>query len=514
MSEEFVNTNSDNNEAINADAGNGKNKKTKKPSWDEMYGKKKKKKSKKAKFIIGIIVIAAIALVGFGVLKYLSFVQKTMDSISSECIVESYDQRDLTTYINTTGTVESSDTQYITTTLQYPVKELKFKLGDKVKKGDVVCTIDTEEIDRRINDLQAQSGDSNRRQYKEVEISNRQLNQTIESSDSAINKAEQEVNKAKQAYEDEKTLFEDAKAAYESANADMEAETDEVQKMSLAENVMTLKANKEAQELKMNEKKASYEAAKTAYDQAVESRKQSVQSAENSNELTLSGVSTYSAVESEIDQYYDMKEKSVIIAESDGIVTAVNATEGLPASGTIMQIDNENDLKIRVEIKESEVFKVKEGMEVEISNSNLEQVTAKGKVDKVYRFVSGTSADTASALTGTVDKTPHYTVIIKVDEFTDLLLGMNVKVKIATGNEMSVMAVPYTAIMTDDDENEYVYVAEEQAKGITMVVRKDVETGETGDYYTEIKGGSLEKGDKVICYPETVTEGGIVKIKE
>ena len=47
-----------------------------------------------------------------------------------------------------------------------------------------------------------------------------------------------------------------------------------------------------------------------------------------------------------------------------------------------------------------------------------------------------------------------------------------------------------------------------------MAVRKDIETGESGDYYTEIVGGDLEPGDKVTCYPDKVFEGSIVKITE
>ena len=92
---------------------------------------------------------------------------------------------------------------------------------------------------------------------------------------------------------------------------------------------------------------------------------------------------------------------------------------------------------------------------------------------------------------------------------------MKIKVKIATGNEIKVLAVPYTAIMTDeDDDKEYVYIAKDQGSGLYMAVRKDIETGESGDYYTEIVGGDLEPGDKVICYPDKVFEGSIVKITE
>ena len=90
---------------------------------------------------------------------------------------------------------------------------------------------------------------------------------------------------------------------------------------------------------------------------------------------------------------------------------------------------------------------------------------------------------------------------------------MKLKVRIATGEELTTNAVPYTAILSDA-EGDYVFVAEEVSNGMYQVKRKNITKGMSGDYYTEIVSGDLETGDKVICYPNTVTEDGVIKINE
>ena len=277
----------------------------------------------------------------------------------------------------------------------------------------------------------------------------------------------------------------------------------------------TAKKVMDAAEITMTEKQAAYEAAKDGYDQTVDGQIDAIESAENSNEITHSNVSTYSAIATELANYYDLKAKTIIKAEHDGIVTEVKATEGLVPSGVILQIENDNNLSVTVDIKERDIFKMKEGLPAEISSGSIEDVTGTGKVSKVIDFVSGEAeTDQLSSMQGS-KSSDQYKAVIDIDSFEKLLLGMKIKVKIATGNEIKVLAVPYTAIMTDeDDDKEYVYIAKDQGSGLYMAVRKDIETGESGDYYTEIVGGDLEPGDKVICYPDKVFEGSIVKITE
>ncbi len=489
-------------------------------SWEEKYGKKgrngKKKKGKPA-IIIGIVVVV-LALIGAAVYGFSKFMKKTTDSLGQETLVEEYKEQDMTTYINSTGVVASREVQSVVSTLQYPIKEIKVQVGDRVKAGDTVCIIDDKDINQKIDALEAQASDEDRRQAKELEIADRQLSQAYNSSARTVSRAEDKIDDAQEAYEDAKDDYEKAEKAYKNAQKKLKkakkaTDTDALKKKTDA--ATTAKKVMDAAEITMTEKQAAYEAAKDGYDQTVDGQIDAIESAENSNEITHSNVSTYSAIATELANYYDLKAKTIIKAEHDGIVTEVKATEGLVPSGIILQIENDNNLSVTVDIKERDIFKMKEGLPAEISSGSIEDVTGTGKVSKVIDFVSGEAeTDQLSSMQGS-KSSDQYKAVIDIDSFEKLLLGMKIKVKIATGNEIKVLAVPYTAIMTDeDDDKEYVYIAKDQGSGLYMAVRKDIETGESGDYYTEIVGGDLEPGDKVICYPDKVFEGSIVKITE
>ncbi len=485
----------------------------KKMSWNEKYGKKKKVK-KGTKVIIFVII--ALVLVGGGaaVYGYSKVMKKAMDSLGDETLVESYGKRDMTTYINSTAKVESQNVHLVTTTLSYPVKEIKVEVGDKVKAGDVVCIIDDEDINDRIDALEEQASDEERRQAKEKEIADRQLQQSRDASGYNVEKALDSVSEAKAELDAAKEEYEAAKNIYEIAQEEKEAgESIDDMNTSVDATVAEYKAEYETAKAKKQEKEAAYEAALKSYDNTVEGSKESIQSAENSNELTTSNLSSYSAVTNELASYYKMKGKTVILAGQDGIVTEINAQEGLPAGGAILKIEDDSKLRVETDVKEKDIFKLKEGQDVELENSSLEDVSGKGKISKVVMFSSESNEQLASAASG--NSATSYKAIVDIDSFENMLLGMKVKVKIATGTEISVNAVPYTAILSDDDDSEYVYVAVDTGSaGMHMVKRKNIETGESGDYYTEVTGGELEEGDKVILFPEKVMEDSVVKVKE
>ncbi len=528
----------------------------------------KKKKSKKGIVItiIIVVVLLLIILIARGCSKMMTNVT---ESLGEDVIVEEYGMKDMTTYINTSGKVGSQTVCKVTTSLQYPIKEIKVEIGDRVKKGDVLCTIDTTELDEKIEALEAQASDEDRRAATEIEISNRQLNQARESTDTnvanaaqavtdaenavaqaegerieaeqVLNQAEQALNQKKKQAEKEaekarKQAEKEAEKAKKEAkknkkkgkNTDTDATTETTTQATtqattqnsteLSEKDPDVVAYNTAKQVysaavqKKEEKVAAHKAAVDAYNQALQGQKDTIQNAENSNELTLSGISSYSQTASQLADCYKMKNDSVILAETDGIVTAMNGIEGLVANGPIMQIEDDKNLQIAVDIKERDILTINESMKAEISNNALEEVTGKGQVSKVINFVSGSGSEAQISQTG--ESADKYSAIIKVTEANNMLLGMNVKVKISTGTQVQVMAVPYTAIMNDDD-GEYVCVAiPAGTSGMYMVQRVGVETGVTGDYYTEIVGGELKEGAKVISYPDTVTIGGVIKVAE
>ncbi len=492
MDNNFEQTNPQGNQPMTAD--------TKKKA------KKDKKKKGKKGLIIGLVIgVAVIGIAAYGASKVKGAVEQAKESLGDGTVVDEYGKKDMSTYIDVTGTVESQNVENVYTSLTYPVKEVRVKVGDTVKKGDVLCTIDTEEIDDNIEQLEAQASDDERIKAKQIESASHSINSAAASKNRTVDEANQAIDEARKAFEDADADYYEKLDEY---NAAVESDAgDEI--------IQTKKSALDLAEETWYAKQYAYDQATDSFSDTAAAASENYQSVKDSADVTIINNSlNYSQTSVSLAKYYKMKNESVIIAETSGIVTSVNAVEGVPANGALMTIQDDKNLELTVGIREKDFFSVKEGMSVELSNSSLDNVTGTGTVTKINNFATAdtSAAATAAAAAGTaVDNT--YKAKITVSSFTDMMLGMKVKARISTGEEMTTEAVPYTAIMSDA-YGDYVYVAQEASAGMYTVVKKEVTKGMSGDYYTEITSGELEEGDLVICYPSTVKENDIIAVNK
>ncbi len=485
--------------------------------------KKAKKKGGAKKWIIIIAAVAVVFIIG-AVVLFKSFMNKAKSAMDNKTVVQEYGMHDMTSYISTKGTVESQNVQCISTRLQYPIDEIKVSVGDKVKKGQVVCTIETDDIDKQITNLESKASDEERAQAKQLETSRHGLENARKSSNVEISSAAEALDEARKEYESAVEAVEPAYAAATAAQTAYETAYEkatpgdavaEAALKDLKKAYETAYATAVAADESVELKKAAYDAAVKAYNKTVEASGEAIQSAQDTLDMTSITVSSVSELTIQLAELYEQKENSVIKSDVSGIVTSVSGTEGQVCQGTILQIEDNENLQIKVEIKERDIFKVKEGQEVTISNDSLQDIAAEGVVDKVVNFVaSSEDASTNPLMQGAAQKSSGYSAVIKVTSGDGLLLGMTVKTKIAMGAESSLFSVPYTAIITDSDETSKVYIAKEVANGMYQSEEVEVETGEVGDYYTEIVSGDLKQGDLVILYPDTITSGSLFGIEK
>ena len=76
---------------------------------------------------------------------------------------------------------------------------------------------------------------------------------------------------------------------------------------------------------------------------------------------------------------------------------------------------------------------------------------------------------------------------------------MTANVKIILKKVDNVLCVPYDAVQGGENDGYYVLTLEPgSAQGMMRVVRKNIEIGFEGDYYTEVKKGELKDGDIVL----------------
>lgn len=105
---------------------------------------------KARKIIIPVSIIAGIAVIGTAVV----LLSNSASSVAYADTVK-IAQKELENKISVSGTVESSEKKNVYSRLNYPVEKINVSVGDVVKKGDVLCTINTEDLQQQILQQQA-----------------------------------------------------------------------------------------------------------------------------------------------------------------------------------------------------------------------------------------------------------------------------------------------------------------------------------------------------------------------
>ena len=191
----------------------------KKVSWEEKYGKKKggKKNGKKTLIIVLIVLVAVVGIGAYAATKAKAMMDTVNEAFGDGTLVDEFGKKDMSAYIDVTGSAESQNVEKIVTTLQYPVKEIKVQVGDYVKAGDVVCTIETKDIEEKIKELEAQASDDERVKAKQLEQASHSLNSAATSKNKAISDANKTISEAKKAFDDADADYYEKLDAYNAA---------------------------------------------------------------------------------------------------------------------------------------------------------------------------------------------------------------------------------------------------------------------------------------------------------
>ena len=176
---------------------------------EKQSGRLPKKRIGKKKAILVTVVLCLVAVV----IKSCVFPAEDRSVEISENDVETLMMGDLAYTISTTGTVESEDSHKIYSNLSYTVKEVYADVGDEVKKGDLLCELDSSTLDRQIEtqELSARlSAESAGQSVKTAQDSynaaksaiDNGTNSSIVSADSSVRTAYESWQKAQKTYDD------------------------------------------------------------------------------------------------------------------------------------------------------------------------------------------------------------------------------------------------------------------------------------------------------------------------
>jgi len=173
-----------------------------------------------------------------------------------------------------------------------------------------------------------------------------------------------------------------------------------------------------------------------------------------------------------------------IVAPFDGTITQANAEPGqVVANGTAaFRIDNFSNLVVTIQVVQIDVNSIKVGQPAKVTFIAIPNKTYTGKVIKVD--MAGTSTSNSV----------NFKVGVQlIDADARVKPGMSANVTITTNQVANALLVPNTAIFTDTNGKDYVYLVQ---NGTPTAV--PVTVGAISDTSSQITGNSLKQGDAIV----------------
>ena len=192
-----------------------------------------------------------------------------------------------------------------------------------------------------------------------------------------------------------------------------------------------------------------------------------------------------------------------ITAPMDGTVISVPVSEGQTVNAnqttpTIVTIADLSKMKIKPEISEGDITKVKAGQEVSFTILSDSQTVYHSVIDSVdpanttTSDSSSTSSSISSSSSSTTSAIYYYANVLIDNPDRTLRIGMTTENNIKIANAKDVLLVSNMAIQKRDGKS-VVNILNDK----NQPEQREVETGVQNDFQTEIKSG-LNEGEKVI----------------
>lgn len=316
------------------------------------------------------------------------------------------------------------------------------------------------------------------------------LRDQIEAYENQLKSLIEGLEKARDSAED---AMENAKRAYDSA----------AENYGTAENQNT--NTKENYGIAVKNAEDALENARKDYDRAVEQAESDLATLKKQAERqrTISGNNDPQVIM--LENLKDKLEYAVITAPCDGVVTAVNAEEGVAAAGPLFVIEDLGSLKITSSVGEYDIPYVAEGMTAVIRCDALGGAEYSGKVSDVA----------PTSITAASGSAVNYKIETDVeDEDGRLLVGMSTKVNIISDRKENALTITYDALVVDENGNDAVYIAEKGEDGLYRAKLIPVTIGLETDYEIEVISDQLSPGMFVLTETTMLSDGTVVNIDE
>ncbi|MDL2215576.1 efflux RND transporter periplasmic adaptor subunit [Ruminococcaceae bacterium OttesenSCG-928-N02] len=472
-----------------------------------------------------VVCVVALMLVAVLAFNAMGSMQNTVSAVGAGQQTLTLTRMDLEQIVSATGTLQSSSTQNVTSTLAYEVATIYVQEGDWVEAGTLLAQLDTTALDKEIATIRANIKTAEEDDALSLSQAKRKLQDAINAREinraanatavqNALDALEAAVGPANIAVSNAQTALDAAQAALDAdpTNPTLQNDLANAQSGLVAAQIAQSNAVTAAAPLQ------------AAYEQAVATRDANERNDSINVENLQDAVNTQTRRDSaasyrtQLSTYLENRQDCRITAPIAGTVTAIGAKVGQSAagsaagasSGALFTVEDTNRLEITATIPEYDAVLLQAGMHVSITSDAISGTTWQG----ILRKVSPKA----------VDSNGNFSVLIEVSSpVGDLAIGMSAKVNIVIDSQPAVFAVPYDALTTNEAGQSIIYVLDIQPpsdisggavegasignvnqgenalpQGRPVVVTTGMET----DYYIEISSSELYEGMLVLADPE------------
>ncbi len=428
---------------------------------------KQKRRKKRIIWLIVLAVIAALVFwLYFGAIKPAKEKAQEMFGQMNET-TDTIEKRDIVQSISTTGMLEANEVRTLTSRAKdTTIDSVMAEVGDHVNKGDTMVIFSTETINKTIEQLKEDLSESKRIQSIESKANDRSYLYSYTSQANDLYNSSEKVETAL------KNLYE-ACDGYGKAKRALQEKRDEgVPEDQLQSYISAVNSAYQAEQ----QAQAAYDAAVEAQAQLAGASGNNLTKADEDHEIAaIKAGDQARSLSRQIEDYQDKLDNYIITAPISGIVTKVAVEEGNGfEGGTVMVIQDTDSFKISAKINEYDIPDVKLGQHVIIRTDATRDDKLDGYVSFIAPASTATTAGTGvnasgtgtAAATASAGTDAEYEVTITVTTKDERLrIGMSAKLNIIIDQVSGVLTVPYDAIQTNADGENYVTVIEGDAAG-------------------------------------------------
>lgn len=437
------------------------------------------------KIIIGsVIVIVVVFMIFFNVMK-----KDTSDTTSGfgskkgiEVEVESIYKGSIAATVLATGKVEEISKKEIMTDLPIKIMEIFVEEGDVVKKGTKLFSVDLESLEDDLLRLQVNK-ETGLLQLKKMQdmpatTSTASAKIAVELADLSVTSATKTKERQASHLEVQQSLFDEGIIA--------------TSELDIAKNMLE-DAERQLQIAVLNSERSNADLGSLYKNNKLGESNLSLDI-----EIQLKNIESIDLSINKIEkQLADMK--SLMLSPIDGVVTALNiqAFTMAPTVQPVMIVTDIVDLKVKLNIKEYDIPKIKEGQKVIITGDAIDEETN----------VMGTLSYVAPIAKVVVSGNRQVTAVevdVTITDGSDFLKpGYTADCEIVTEVNDSALIANFNMLVEDKKGNTTIYVVND----LGQVEERNITIGITSDFDVEIIDG-VKEGELIVINPSLALKDG------